>query len=361
MNFNNNSSGDFYAGIMVPEFKIFFLTFHILISFIAPGLLYCIIWYERFSSAQTHQTMINLILSHTCWISIARCFIGRIPYVVILFLGPFSSNVCNLFIFSARYFFLCVFIEIFLWQAIKFLFIFQWKHMAALSSNFIATFITIWNLFFSAVFILTTQMLEFHNAELDYHICTGKHPHVNINQSHFIMTWIHSKDIPKLSLEYLTKYDPLWLLTQIICLLLLIATSTMWVYSRQEFFKGIMYKLLRRNLPIVSSITNIESVKSLKFEQFNKAKNAIIGASGTFAAILLILILLLPSIVYKSYAKNVETINYGEGRFWTCVNRITIPILFYCVLPTVVISGNAKMRKVIFRQLKDQLDRYLEK
>ena len=229
--------------------------------------------------------------------------------------------------------------------------------MVALNDNFVATFVTIMNLLFSALFLLVAQMMEYQNSELDYHICTGNHPQVNILRSPFIVAWIRKNNSPGLSLEDLSKNDPLWYLSRIIFFLLLIVTLNIWVYSRKEFFKRIWKKKFIRNSIILFTITDlpvkVERGSSFKFEQFNKTKNAIIGASGTFVAIALLILLLFPSIISKSYAQNnAEEINYGSGRFWTCFSRINLPIVSYCVIPLVVITSNAKMREVLIRHLK---------
>ena len=359
MNTTANLTTNFYAGIMNMQFKIFFLIFHIFISFVGPSLLYSIRWYERYSCQQTYRTLINQMLSHTCLIIIARCFIGRLPYLVILFMGPFSITTCSRFIFVARYFFLIIYVEILMWQALKFFYIFQWRHMVALNDSFVATFVTTCNLFFSGLFTFTTYMMEFQNSELEYHICTGHHPHVNILQSSFIMSWLHNASNPELSLEDVSKHDPLAMLTRIIFFLLVLVTFNIWVYSRKELLIRVGNQVLGRNSPTFmpnhDNPSTIEVGTLQKFEQFKKTKNALIGASGSLVVIVLILLLLLPSVISKSFAKNnVEGITHGTGQIWTLVSRITLPILSYCVLPMVVIAGNSKMREILLRQIKEK-------
>ncbi len=349
MSFQTNSV-NFYAGLMEwDEFKVFYILFHIFISFVGPCLLYSIVWYERLSSHQMYRTMINLMLSHTCLISIARCFIVRIPYVIMLFYGPCSRTTCSIIIFLGRFFFLAVFTEILLWQLIKYFYIFQWKHMAALNDSFLATYVTICNLMLSAVFIATTHMMEYQNAELDYHICTGNHPHLNIIQSTFLESKLKKIDKPELSLEDLAGQDPLLFLTKLISCILLVITLKIFVYSKKEFYKKLLNKKETQTIAIINTPADIESSK---YDGFLKTKNALIGASGSFTAVLLILILLVPSHISKSFAKNnADDINYGQGRVWTYVSRITLPILSYCVLPFVVITVNRKMRKTLAREI----------
>ena len=301
-----------------------------------------------------YRTLINLVLSHVCLISIARCFVVRIPYVVMLFVGPCSITTCNVIIFLGRFFFLSVLTEIFLWQIIKYLYIFQWKHMVGLNDIFVANFVTMTNLVFSAVFILSTQMMQFHNAELDFHICTGNHPHVNIVRSQWMMSNLHNLDKPEFSLEEVAINDPLLLLTKVISFLLILILFQIWMYSKKELFARVWNKIvLKKTIATIFKEPNIGSVKMQKYDQFKKTKNAIIGARGSFAAISLMLILLVPSHISKSFAKtNAENINYGQGRVWTYVSRICLPIVSYCILPLVVITANKKMRKIIAREVK---------
>jgi len=129
----------------------------------------------------------------------------------------------------------------------------------------------------------------------------------------------------------------------------LVITLKIFVYSKKEFFKKLWNKKKTHTIAIINTPADIESSK---YDGFLKTKNALIGASGSFAAIVLILILLVPSHISKSFAKNnADDINYGQGRVWTYVSRITLPILSYCVLPFVVITVNRKMRKTLVREI----------
>jgi hypothetical protein len=221
--------------------------------------------------------------------------------------------------------------------------------MAALNDSFLATYVTICNLMLSAVFIATTHMMEYQNAELDYHICTGNHPHLNIIQSTFLESKLKKIDKPELSLEDLAGQDPLLFLTKLISCILLVITLKIFVYSKKEFYKKLLNKKETQTIAIINTPADIESSK---YDGFLKTKNALIGASGSFTAVLLILILLVPSHISKSFAKNnADDINYGQGRVWTYVSRITLPILSYCVLPFVVITVNRKMRKTLAREI----------
>jgi hypothetical protein len=180
-NMSNEITDNIYSGLLEwDNFKLFYIIFHILLTFVAPLVLYSIVWYERYGSDLQYRTLMHMILSHICLISIARCLTARIPYVAILFTSPLSPNKCDSIILIGRYSFMCTFNEILIWQLIKYLYIFKWQHLVSLNDEFSAIFLTMCNLLLSAVFSIATYMSGYHNAELDYHICTGRSPRVNI-------------------------------------------------------------------------------------------------------------------------------------------------------------------------------------
>ena len=187
MNFQNISSensGTIYAGFLEWNlFKLIYIIFHILLTFVAPSVLSCIVWYERYGSELRYRTMAHMILSNVCVILIARCFTTRIPHIAILFISPLSPSKCDAIIFFARYSFLCTCIEIAIWQLAKYFYIFKWQHVVGLNDKFFSNYLTMCNLLLSAIFLFVTYMIGYHNAELDYHICTGNSPTFNILMS----------------------------------------------------------------------------------------------------------------------------------------------------------------------------------
>jgi hypothetical protein len=180
-NISNENSGNFFAGFLEWDmFKLIYLIFHIALTFLAQPVLYSIVWYERFGSGLHYRTLTNRILSHICMISIVRCLTARIPYVAILFMSPLSLTKCDLLIFVGQYSFLCTLIEIEIWQLAKYFYIFKWKYLVKLNDKFFAKYLTACNLLLSSVFLFVTYMIGFHNVELDYQICTGNNPDLNI-------------------------------------------------------------------------------------------------------------------------------------------------------------------------------------
>ena len=180
-NVSNENNGNFYAGFMEWDvFKQIYLIFHIVLTFVAPLLLYSIVWYERHGSDLYYRILTNRILSHICLISIARCLTARIPYVAILFMSPLSPTKCDVIIFVGRYSFLCTLIETAIWQLAKYFCIFKWRYLVRLNDELSAVYLTMCNLLLSAIFLFGTYMVGFHNVELDYQICTGINPELNI-------------------------------------------------------------------------------------------------------------------------------------------------------------------------------------
>ena len=184
-NISNGTTGNFYSGFLeLKSLKLFYIMFHIILTFVAPLILYSIVWYERFGADLMYRTLSNRILSHICLISIARCLIARIANVGFLFIIPLSSNTCDVILFSGRYGVLCSFIEIVIWQLVKYFYIFKWKYLVCWNDEFFATFLTLCNILLTAVFLFFTFMTGHHNAELDYHLCTGRSASANILTSY---------------------------------------------------------------------------------------------------------------------------------------------------------------------------------
>jgi hypothetical protein len=184
-NISNDTTGNFYSGFMELEsLKLFYVMFNIILTFVAHLILYSIVWYERFGADLMYRTLSNRSLPHICLISIARCLIARIASVGYLFIIPLSSNTCDVIVFIGCYSVLCTFSEIVIWQLVKYVYIFRWKYLVCWSDEFFATFLTMCNILVTTVFLFFTYMTGHHNAELDYHLCTGRSASANILTSY---------------------------------------------------------------------------------------------------------------------------------------------------------------------------------
>jgi hypothetical protein len=91
-------------------------------------------------------------------------------------------------------------------------------------------------------------------------------------------------------------------------------------------------------------------------EKLDAVKNCIAGAGGSLAAVAIIILLTIPSYIARDYVyQNPDFINYGHGKVWTYLKRISWPTLCYTVLPTVVIAIKGKMRRALMRKIKEKL------
>ena len=93
-----------------------------------------------------------------------------------------------------------------------------------------------------------------------------------------------------------------------------------------------------------------------KYKNYQETKNFVVGAGSTFVAVTLIVLFMVPMYMARMYLREDENgINFGMGRTWTYIGRITMPVLSFLILPSVIIFSNHKMRRVIKRELKDKI------
>ena len=93
-----------------------------------------------------------------------------------------------------------------------------------------------------------------------------------------------------------------------------------------------------------------------KYKNYQETKNFVVGAGSTFVAVTLIVLFMVPMYMARMYLCEDENgINFGIGRTWTYIGRITMPVLSFLILPSVIIVSNYKMRRVIIRELKDNI------
>jgi len=117
-----NENQNFFAGFQEWDWlKVTYISFHVLLTFIVPTLLYSICWYERYSPDLQYRMVSNILLSHTCWIGIFRSFFARIPAVIFFTSGPFAVAVCDSFSIIAKYLFVIYFNELAIWQFVRFI------------------------------------------------------------------------------------------------------------------------------------------------------------------------------------------------------------------------------------------------
>ncbi len=130
--------------------------------------------------------------------------------------------------------------------------------------------------------------------------------------------------------------------------LLLLTSIHIWIHSH-----NVLAKFFAKVSPTLKPEVNNKTDKAGYFQE---TKNIIIGAGGTLAAITMMFVFMVPLFVAKMYlGQNPDGINFGKGRAWTYIGRMTMPVLSFIILPGVTIVNNAKMRKVLMRKLKDKM------
>jgi len=236
-NMNNSSemeNHNFFAGLIEWDWiKVVYIIFHILLTIIVPTLLYSIYWYERYSPDLQYRMVTNIVLSHTCWIGILRSIFSRIPAVILFIGGPYSYTTCNIFISLARFFFVIFLNELAIWQFVRFVYIAKGANLTIMEDDLIAFYLTLCNVFLSAILIFTAATLSFQITEIDYHICTGVDPYQNILKLKQ-MPWF-DKDMELIPLYNKLIYaDPVGLLFRIEFSLVLFFTTVSYCITNKD-------------------------------------------------------------------------------------------------------------------------------
>ncbi len=157
-----------------------YIIFHLLLTFIAPSLLYSICWYEHYSPDLKYRMLSNILLSHTCWIGIFRSFFARIPAVIFFVTGPFPMEICDAFSIFSKFCFVIFFNELAIWQFIRFICIAKGIRMRINEDDLIAFYLSLTNLIMSIAITTVGETLSFRISELDYHICIGVNPNESV-------------------------------------------------------------------------------------------------------------------------------------------------------------------------------------
>ena len=283
LNFSTHHYDGFYEW---DEMKIFYVCFQIIITFISPALLYAIIWYENNHSSSYYRTAINIILSHVCWISLVRSTFTRIPFVFMVLYGPLPNYACNVIILSAHYLFQCIIYEIMLWQLMKYVHVFYWSIVANINDAFLAQFATTVNFLTNFVLLFIKFILGFYYTDINYHICTGKHPSIDIlSHSYLVKNIDQSKNIlvGLAKLELYTNYH-----FYAVIMIMMYTSVKIWIYDKKNMTENIC--------------ANGQNHSTVTQKYLQKTKNTIIESRGSLAAVSIIAILLIPSFVLRFYS-----------------------------------------------------------
>jgi len=340
---------NFFAGFSKwDELKWLYIIFHLVETFTGPMLMYCIVWYENNACGSHYRTLINTLLVHICQINVVRIFVARIPYVVAFAFSPLPKPVCDGIIILGRFFFLCVMTEIVLWQLVKYLYVFHWCRITVVSDNFVSSFTTMVNFVMSALVVFVAFAMGYNNAETDYHICTGNNPLKNIHQTPFLIVSNSSQDN---LFNEVSQCDPLFYYLKFMFIILVFLTGRVWLFSKKDEIVKLWNSLITRK-PVAPQVVIFDNMTSGQNNSIQKTKT-IIGETGSLVAVILTMILLVPSVISKSYATDdINSLNHGYGRTWMYISKMSMPILFDCVLPLVLIVGSPKMRKSIWKGIQ---------
>ena len=121
------------------------------------------------------RTLINQLLSHLCFILILSNLIARPLSIMIFIWGPFSHPTCDFILYINRALYICGLGELMIRQVIKFLYIFQFKHLISINEDFVACFVTLTNFLYGGIFEFVSYFLGYHYWEMDFNICRLPH------------------------------------------------------------------------------------------------------------------------------------------------------------------------------------------
>jgi hypothetical protein len=221
-----------------------------------------------------------------------------------------------------------------------------------MNADFAAVFITVCNLTLSGCLCLVTFMIGFHTSEVDFHICTGRSPEENIKESFKYLDFnTNNKTDKNYSFGDLVLKDPLGVTSKILLLINIILTLCAWIHSYYIIIPGLSNNITINN--INGPLSHVPLTTNSRFEE---SRNFIVGAGGNLILIVLAIVLLFPSHKSKMIASySMEAINFGNGRLWIYISRISVPLLAYCLFPMIIIANNSKMRASLKREVMEIL------
>ena len=172
-------SENFYSNLTKwDSAKYATLFFKIILTITGNVLLYGVIWYECFSADLRYRTLMNQMLSHLCILHICEGPVFMIGFVIYFCFDEHPENFCHIIAFAGRLLFLCSLTQLTLRQLIKYYCIFHRKH--CFNDDFAAVFLLTANVMLSNIFEFVTYFFGHHNAEINFHCCTGRKPSENI-------------------------------------------------------------------------------------------------------------------------------------------------------------------------------------
>ena len=177
---SDESTEDFYHGYFDMRITlILFVTYSVIVTPVAIGLLYSIIWYEH-NGCDSRRTLVNRLVSPICWTCIIFFIVPQLIDLCRYFYGPYSHKLCffNLYIKNVlpimnMFFFTFIAIA-------KYFSIFVLKNPLVYMDDFWCRFICLFVVISS---ILIQFIYDFLPGKytINYFICTGINPALDKN------------------------------------------------------------------------------------------------------------------------------------------------------------------------------------
>ena len=179
--FSDESTEDFYHGFFQMRLSlILFASYSVIVTPIAIGFLYSIIWYEH-NGSESRRTLVNQLVSPICWTCIAYIAIPQSVDFCRYFNGPHSHVLCNLNLYMKNVltvmfmlFLICIAIS-------KYVSIFVLKNPLVFLDDFWCRAICLWAFLISSLIQFVLDFLP-GKYQLNYFICTGKNPEFDANK-----------------------------------------------------------------------------------------------------------------------------------------------------------------------------------
>jgi hypothetical protein len=221
-----------------------------------------------------------------------------------------------------------------------------------MNGDFAAIYLTLLNILFRGVFSFITYFFGFLSAEVNFHICTGKHPQFNIDKIFQYQTWstLNSTGIIK-TFEEANIADPVVYLIRLALILLSLTTIAIWAYAKRPSFN-------KQSLVCLKSTHIAAFERSLpqngleRNNKYEENKTVLFGNGIALFTVICTFLMLSPHAAVKDLMKKEpEKLNHGIGKFMVYLSRITMLLVSYSLLPVVIFLTNGQMRNCIIREL----------
>jgi hypothetical protein len=160
----------------------------------------------------------------------------------------------------------------------------------------------------------------------------------------------HEHNETELTYKAVAKQDPQAFVLYGAVAFILLSSIHIAIYSHE----GIWNFLSKLNWTLGRN--HLETNNGQKYKNYQEAKNIVVGAGSTFVAVTMIALFVVPLFMARQYLHEDENgINFGMGRTWTYIGRMTMPVLSFLILPSVIIVNNHKMRTVLIREFEDMI------